>query len=82
MQTRQTERFASHLTVIDAAGTVAIVVFRCDCCCCYYYTVAVIVAVAVVVDAAVVVQGARVGSGRAVLRWSCSSWSGSGMTTR
>ena len=46
-------------------------------------TVAVRVAAAVVVvNAAVVVQGARVASGRALLRWSCSSWSGSGMTTR
>ena len=45
-------------------------------------TIAVLVAVTAVSNAAVVVQGARVGSGRAVLRWSCSSWSGSGMTTR
>lgn len=45
-------------------------------------SIAVLVAFTVVTNAAVVVQGARVGSGRAVLRWSCSSWSGSGMTTR
>ena len=37
---------------------------------------------AVILNAAVVVQDVRVESGRAVLRWSCSSWSSSGMTTR
>lgn len=35
-----------------------------------------------VVNDAVTVQGAKVECGRAALRWSCSSWSGSGMTTR
>ena len=66
---------------MDAAITVA-VFFTTVTAVVAIVTFAVLAAVPVDVITAVVFQGARVGSGRAVPKWSCSSWSGSGMTTR